>query len=306
VDETPAMRAFAAGVELLRNHRIEEALSAFQIGLTNDTSDEDAGALLYNIAVCQERLGRSEPAPRAIEEALRRRPPLAADVTTDLDFDLLRTKEPLRSHLRDLHLVTRRSPLLTIGLSFLYGILLGLPWGHIFAELLSSSSEEHGADHSSRSVHERPRIPPSSNLEARSVTAGPLCRKHSLCDRGHLCRELGAGLVDLAHREGTVFCIRHPRIVVLPANYRVNPMPPRASLRGELKYSAGRHRMHSRAQSGPRGHRGGGLQRAAARHDRDLEVRPGRGDPHRAAARASIRPLNQGPQIHTLERARQH
>jgi len=134
------MRAFAAGVELLRNHRIEEALSAFQIGLTNDTSDEDAGALLYNIAVCQERLGRSEPAPRAIEEALRRRPPLAADVTTDLDFDLLRTKEPLRSHLRDLHLVTRRSPLLTIGLSFLYGILLGLPWGHIFAELLSSSS----------------------------------------------------------------------------------------------------------------------------------------------------------------------
>lgn len=80
---------FKKGIGLLRDGKVEEALEVFESGLNESVKDTDKGPLLYNIAVCHVRLGRTGLGVEALEKAINYQPWLLEKAQKDNDFMLL-------------------------------------------------------------------------------------------------------------------------------------------------------------------------------------------------------------------------
>jgi hypothetical protein len=80
---------FKKGVELLRDNKLKESLELFEYGLNESKKDKDKGPLLYNIAVCQLRLGNKELGMEAIKKGIVFQPWLLGKAQKDKDLKVL-------------------------------------------------------------------------------------------------------------------------------------------------------------------------------------------------------------------------
>ena len=95
--ETEAKEFWKKGVELLSAGQTADALQVFEKGLDRTRKAKVKGAFLYNIAVCQVRLGQREAAIETLDKAVTLLPRLGPKFRRDKDFGELRDFESFRS-----------------------------------------------------------------------------------------------------------------------------------------------------------------------------------------------------------------
>lgn len=121
---------FKKGVELLKDGQTEAALKVFQEGL--EGAVQDKGFFLYNIALCQVRLGQEDAALETIDRAASFLPSIIPRISRDKDFVKLRSNakfKDLQQRYRGLFVRTGRWYLVWFLLAAVIGYLVSVKTG---------------------------------------------------------------------------------------------------------------------------------------------------------------------------------
>jgi len=84
---------FRKGSSLLKKGETQQALALFNQALDKAKSKNEKGSILYNIAVCNLRLGQRETAIRALADTVCVVPSLKSRIAKDKDFTELQNDE---------------------------------------------------------------------------------------------------------------------------------------------------------------------------------------------------------------------
>lgn len=94
-------KVFRKGVGLLREGKIEEALKVFEFGINESSKAKDKGPLLYNIAICQLRLGNNELGLESIKKAISHQPWLSRNAEKDDEFSVFYDREEFNNLIKN-------------------------------------------------------------------------------------------------------------------------------------------------------------------------------------------------------------
>ena len=122
-------RAFKEGIKLLNEGKTHDAKELFEAGLNNAVRNKDKGPLLYNIAVCQSRLGEHKIALATLDRAISATPWLRPKVNKDADLAKLRKTgayQELRKRYRGSYVRTWKWYLIWFLGAFLLGFVLAI------------------------------------------------------------------------------------------------------------------------------------------------------------------------------------
>ena len=89
-------KIFRKGSSLLKDGDTQQALTTFNQALDMAKSNNDRGSILYNIAICNLRLGQKEPAIKALSDVVSVLPSLKSRMAKDKDFTELHDDEQFR------------------------------------------------------------------------------------------------------------------------------------------------------------------------------------------------------------------
>jgi len=87
---------FREGASLLKKGDTQQALTMFNQALDKANSNDEKGSILYNIAVCNLRLGQRETAIKALTDTVSVLPSLKSRIAKDKDFTELQNDEQFR------------------------------------------------------------------------------------------------------------------------------------------------------------------------------------------------------------------
>jgi tetratricopeptide (TPR) repeat protein len=92
-----ADESFELGVSLLEKGDAQQALAAFNQALEKAKTNRGRGRILYNMAICNLRLGKKDTAIKEVAEAVSVLPSLRSRIEKDKDFSELHDDEEFRA-----------------------------------------------------------------------------------------------------------------------------------------------------------------------------------------------------------------